>query len=738
MHDVFVSYSVKDKVVADSIVATLERNSIRCWYAPRDIKPGADWGKAISNAIKASRFFILVFSNHANRSQRVLDELNFAISCEAIIIPFRIENLEPSDAMMLHLSSRHWLDAYDPSWKEYLTKLVQTISSGMGSAVEAEAVQVSRSEKIPTQTSKRLVPFVLVGLLAVILGIWGISQLSKITSQTTPTAPAATPPPVTPSALAVAPPTITPSPIPTIDQTLRLSLPNDTLNLDPQLFQDVYSNMLVENLFLTLTRVDPETGKVVPEAAKSWSISPDGLFYTFTIRDDIPWVNHPLGGKTEPVKDDSGNIRYLSAHDFVDTIYRVCQNGVKEDSLSGILIPIIKGCQPVNEYPSASDIPPELLESIGVKAISQNELLIELESATAYFLTETSMNSMAAVPYWTVNKYGEAWKNPGVIITNGYYVIDEFQLGESLLLKHNEYLPPDLFGGGNIGTIEVLLGKDPKAAYALWLDGRIDFAEIPMESIRAHLQDYPNETGKMVGNLTAWIEFNRRKAPFNNVHARRAFAAALDKAAYTQGYSAGVWQATNQISIPGIVGAPGTENLGLEYDPALAKRELGLAGYPDCTGFPIVKIKGAPNRIIGAEYIRAWEKALGCPENTISADFSNLSKEGADMFVIGWALDYPDANNLFGDLLSCESIASGGEFLDRDCDEIDTMIFQAQVEINPEKRTALYVQIEQAFFGPEGSFPLIPFYLPAIPFAVAGRVQEGAFWSAFNTWSVIE
>ena len=135
-HDVFVSYSTKDKAVADAIVAAMEKNKIRCWYAPRDIKPGEDWGNAISVAIEQSRVFLIVFSGNANYSQRVLDELNFAIIEEKAILPFRIEKLEPVGAMKLHLSSRHWLDAYEPSWNKHIDKLVKNVSAIVEPVVE--------------------------------------------------------------------------------------------------------------------------------------------------------------------------------------------------------------------------------------------------------------------------------------------------------------------------------------------------------------------------------------------------------------------------------------------------------------------------------------------------------------------------------------------------------------------------------------------------------------------------
>ena len=152
VHDVFISYSTKDKAITDSIVASMEQNQIRCWYAPRDIKPGEDWGTAISNAIERSKIFLIIFSGNSNQSQRVLDELNLAISQEITIMPFRIENLEPDGAMRLHLSSRHWLDAYDPSWESHIKKLVYTVSSYLGTTIAEEEVEapeiLSRSKKI--------------------------------------------------------------------------------------------------------------------------------------------------------------------------------------------------------------------------------------------------------------------------------------------------------------------------------------------------------------------------------------------------------------------------------------------------------------------------------------------------------------------------------------------------------------------------------------------------------------
>ena len=75
-HDVFISYSSKDKLTADAVCAALEANGIRCWIAPRDILPGSDWGEAIIDAIHACRAMLLIFSSNSNASAQINRESN--------------------------------------------------------------------------------------------------------------------------------------------------------------------------------------------------------------------------------------------------------------------------------------------------------------------------------------------------------------------------------------------------------------------------------------------------------------------------------------------------------------------------------------------------------------------------------------------------------------------------------------------------------------------------------------
>jgi len=128
-HDVFISYSSKDKPIADAVCARLEAAGVRAWIAPRDIGPGEDWPTAITNAIALSRVMVLVFSAHSNSSADVGRELNLATNERLVIIPFKIENIEPEPGKLYYLAGTHWLDAMNPPTEEQIGQLVQRVVS---------------------------------------------------------------------------------------------------------------------------------------------------------------------------------------------------------------------------------------------------------------------------------------------------------------------------------------------------------------------------------------------------------------------------------------------------------------------------------------------------------------------------------------------------------------------------------------------------------------------------------
>src|SRR5246500_3809831 len=108
---VFISHSSKDRETADAICAHLESAGMKCWIAPRDIEPGANWTKGIMQGLEACRIMILVFSEHANDSDHVQREVAKAFSSGLAVIPFRIKDVLPNQGLSYFLDTVQWLDA---------------------------------------------------------------------------------------------------------------------------------------------------------------------------------------------------------------------------------------------------------------------------------------------------------------------------------------------------------------------------------------------------------------------------------------------------------------------------------------------------------------------------------------------------------------------------------------------------------------------------------------------------
>ena len=127
-HDVFISYSSKDKTTADAICAVLERDGIRCWIAPRDVTPGHDWAECIIQAIHGSKAFVLLFSGFSNASGQIKREVERAADREIPIIPFRLDDIAPNESLEFFISSPHWMDAFTPPLEGHIQRLSATLS----------------------------------------------------------------------------------------------------------------------------------------------------------------------------------------------------------------------------------------------------------------------------------------------------------------------------------------------------------------------------------------------------------------------------------------------------------------------------------------------------------------------------------------------------------------------------------------------------------------------------------
>jgi hypothetical protein len=128
-HDVFISYAHEDKLTADAVCAKLEEKQVRCWIAPRDVRPGETWPAAVANAIDGSKVMVLVFSAHTNLSNQIPNEVTRAVDRGLVLVPLRIEDVLPGLDLSLFLTRPHWLDAVTPPLEKHLEELCRAVAS---------------------------------------------------------------------------------------------------------------------------------------------------------------------------------------------------------------------------------------------------------------------------------------------------------------------------------------------------------------------------------------------------------------------------------------------------------------------------------------------------------------------------------------------------------------------------------------------------------------------------------
>jgi len=152
-HDVFISHSAQNREVADAICAALEKAAIRCWVAPRDVRPGHSFPGEITRAIQQSKVMLLVFSSHSNKSEQVLREVQLATDSRLPLVRFRIEDVSMNDDLKYFLSTPHWLDALTPPLSNHIARLEVAITELLGRSVEVTGKNVVDSPVQPKVSS---------------------------------------------------------------------------------------------------------------------------------------------------------------------------------------------------------------------------------------------------------------------------------------------------------------------------------------------------------------------------------------------------------------------------------------------------------------------------------------------------------------------------------------------------------------------------------------------------------
>lgn len=410
---------------------------------------------------------------------------------------------------------------------------------------------------------------------------------------------------------------------------------------DPQLNTASSGGHVILNLYDGLVRDTLDGVKMATAEKVELSANAEGVedtVYTFTLRDDAYWSD---GQK-------------VTANDFEFAWKRACSPELASP-YAFLVTDYIKGAY---EYFSGEGTRDEVC----VKALDEKTLQVELKQPTAYFLNLVSFFTYMPAREDLVAS-GEGWeKDVSKCITNGAFVLEEYQVGSHLLLKKNE----SFWNAENVelAGIKALFITDSTTSLQGYEAGEINVTStLPDEEIPRLLAEDPNFTSDPALGCS-YFQFNMDVEPVNNINVRKALTLAVDRKLIVEQVLRNGAMPANAFIAPTFALSTGESlratdangNLVEEFEinpyaakVAEAQQYLAEAGYPNGEGFPEITVlyyESGNNGLVAEAVQQMWQENLGIKVNLQVQEyavFANLvNTNDWTVAYTGWSADYND------------------------------------------------------------------------------------------------
>jgi oligopeptide transport system substrate-binding protein len=471
---------------------------------------------------------------------------------------------------------------------------------------------------------------------------------------------------------------------------------SDPESLDPHLATSVSAGKVLINLFEGLTRLNPETLIPEPGVAERWTFSDDRKTITFFFRAS-EWSDG------EPVK----------ASDFVFAFRRLLDPDLAA-SYAFMLHPLLNA-----QAVSRGELP---VESLGVKALDDRTLEIQLEQPTPYILALLAHWTAFPLPEHVLTRFGTVsdraseWTRTENFVVNGAFTLKEWIPEKALRIRKNPgYWQADVVRLNGADYIPYESTTEERA----FRGGEIHVTY----SLPAKRLDHYRANEPEVLRLDTYLEsvayvVNVRKPALQDVRVRRALALAVDRTILTDGILKGVGKPAWSYVPPGTGGYHPVHQLEDNLDEA--KRLLAEAGYPGGEGFPELELlvfSGPETESVATAVQQMWKQGLGIQiqiNNLEKTTYFSERREGDfDLCFLGWVGDYVDPLTFLG-LWQSEA---GNNLAGWKNAEYDALLSEAALSENRMKTLAeaegLLVQ----------EVPVIPLYYGTTQFLKDARVQ---------------
>jgi oligopeptide transport system substrate-binding protein len=485
-------------------------------------------------------------------------------------------------------------------------------------------------------------------------------------------------------------------------QILRLGNAAEPGTLDPGK-SDVQQDLNIEaDLFEGLVELDPEA-KVRPAAAESWTVSADGLVYTFTLRPDLAWSN---GDR-------------VRASDFVFSFRRIVDPATG-GQYTFLLYPILNG----------EDIVTGKLKDpagLGIRAVDDRTLEITLRAPTAYFLSLMAAPKFLPVYPPAVERFGHEYARAGNLISNGPFMLKEWTPQSRIVAVRNPHFHNA--AAVKLDEIDYLPIENENEELKRYRAGEVDVTwSVPRDQMSLIRDSLADQFHSYPFLAVYYVGLNNERAPFkDDPKIRLALALVVDREAIVAKIMKTGEQPAYGWIPPGLPGytpqrVPWQE-LPLTDRIAEAKKLYREAGYgPDNPlKFELRYNTSANHKQIMIALAAMWHQALGAEVTLVNEEFKALleerkQKKVTQAFRGTWSADYPDPYNFF-ELLQSNS---GLNDLGYAKPEYDALINRASRTVDPAERMAVLEEAERMVLT---DLPMIPVYFSAFPHMVKPYVQ---------------
>ena len=461
---------------------------------------------------------------------------------------------------------------------------------------------------------------------------------------------------------------------------------SEALTLDPQKSNLIDEFSIIGDLIMGLTTDAPD-GSPAPGMATSWEVSPDGLTWTFHLRDS-KWSDGV------PV----------TADDFVYAYHRILDP--KTASIYAYLVYILKNGQAVNEGKADPS-------TLGAKALDAHTLQLTLEHPAPYLPEIAKHQSFFPVPKHVVEKWGDDWVQPAHFVGNGPYKLETWRLGDYIRVQKN----PLFFDAANvcIDRIDYYPTSDSVAAERRVARGELDVnTNFQSNRIGRLRQDMPQTVRSHVSLATSYMSFNTRDfAAFKDIRVRRALSESVDREFITDKL-----MRAGQVPAYAFV-PPGTANYKegprtywskepLTQRQADARRLLAEAGYGP--GQPLkfeIKSPNSPDSMLISQAVQADWAAIGVQAKVVQNEnqiaFAAYRDRDFDIGVMNWYADFNDPTTFLGLFKSDTGAQNYGDYKNA---TYDALLSAADHEPDAAKRGEILAEAEQVMLNDEGMIPL--------------------------------